>query len=241
MQYVSTRGNSPARRFSEILLEGLAPDGGLYVPESFPKVDLAFLRNLSYPDLACALLSKFIDDIPDLKSIVQKTYQAKIFRSADITPLKTLEPGLHLLALSNGPTLAFKDIALQLLGNLFESALSKSNRTLNILGATSGDTGTAAEYAMRGKKGIQVFMLSPHKRMSAFQRAQMFSLQDANIHNLSVKGIFDDCQDLVKEVNADAAFKAKYRIGAVNSINWARVAAPVVYYVKGYVAATQSD
>ena len=241
MQYVSTRGNSPARRFGEILLEGLAPDGGLYVPESFPKIDLAFLRNLSYADLASAILSKFIDDIPDLGNIVQKTYQAKIFGSADITPLKTLEPGLRLLGLSNGPTLAFKDIALQLLGNLFESALSKSNQTMNILGATSGDTGTAAEYAMRGKKGIRVFMLSPHGRMSPFQRAQMYSLQDANIHNLAVKGTFDDCQDLVKKVNADAAFKAKYRIGAVNSINWARVAAQVVYYFKGYFAATRSN
>ena len=245
MQYVSTRANlsdaAPPRRFSEILLEGLAPDGGLYVPESLPKVDLAFLRNLSYPDLANALLAKFMDDIPDLKSIVQKTYQAKVFGSEDITPLKTLEPGLHLLALSNGPTLAFKDIALQLVGNLFESALSKNNQNLNILGATSGDTGSAAEYAMRGKKGIQVFMLSPHGRMSPFQRAQMYSLQDPNIHNLAVKGVFDDCQDLVKKVNADAAFKAKYRIGAVNSINWARVAAQVVYYFKGYFAATRAN
>jgi len=241
MLYVSTRGNAPPRRFTEILLEGLAPDGGLYVPENFPKVDLALLRNLSYADLASAILSGFIDDIPDLKSTVKKTYQAKIFGSADITPLKTLEPGLHLLALSNGPTLAFKDIALQLLGNLFESVLSKSKQDLNILGATSGDTGTAAEYAMRGKSGIQVFMLSPHNRMTPFQRAQMYSLQDANIHNLAVKGTFDDCQDLVKKVNADAAFKAKYRIGAVNSINWARIAAQVVYYFKGYFAATRTN
>src|SRR6266850_432041 len=241
MQYVSTRGNAPARRFSDILLEGLAPDGGLYVPESYPKIDLGPLRDLSYAELAHALLSKFIDDAPDLKSIVQKTYQAKVFGSADITPLKTLEPGLHLLALSNGPTLAFKDIALQLLGHLFEQLLSSKNQTLNILGATSGDTGPAAEYAMRGKKGIQVFMLSPHDRMTPFQRAQMFALQDANIHNLAVKGTFDDCQDLVKKVNADAAFKAKYRIGAVNSINWARVAAQVVYYFKGYFAATRSN
>jgi threonine synthase len=241
MLYVSTRGNSPSRRFSEILLEGLAPDGGLYLPESFPKVDLAFLRNLSYPRLAHALLSKFMDDVPDLENLVQKTYQARIFGSADITPLKTLEPGLHLLGLSNGPTLAFKDIALQLLGNLFEVLLAEKKTHLNILGATSGDTGSAAEYAMRGKKGIRVFMLSPHGRMSPFQRAQMYSLQDANIHNLAVKGTFDDCQDLVKKVNADAAFKAKYRIGAVNSINWARVAAQVVYYFKGYFAATKTN
>lgn len=241
MQYVSTRGNAPARRFSEILLEGLASDGGLYLPENFPKVDLAFLRNLSYADLASTILAKFIDDIPDLENIAQKTYQARIFGSADITPLKTLEPGLHLLGLSNGPTLAFKDIALQLLGNLFEVLLAEKKTNLNILGATSGDTGSAAEYAMRGKKHLRVFMLSPHGRMSPFQRAQMFSLQDANIHNLAVKGTFDDCQDLVKKVNADAPFKAKYRIGAVNSINWARVAAQVVYYFKGYFAATRTD
>jgi len=129
-------------------------------------------------------------------------------------------------------------VALQLLGNLFEVTL---DQPLNILGATSGDTGSAAEYAMRGKKNVNVFMLSPHGRMSAFQRAQMFSLQEANIHNLAVEGVFDDCQDVVKKVNADAAFKAKYRIGAVNSINWARVAAQVVYYFKGYFAATRSD
>ncbi len=241
MKYVSTRGHAPARHFSDILLEGLAPDGGLYVPEAYPKVDLGALRKLAYPELAFRLLSLFIDDVDGLEALAQKTYSAKVFGSTDITPLKTLEPGLHLLALSEGPTLAFKDIALQLLGNLFEQVLARNNAGLNILGATSGDTGSAAEYAMRGKKGIQVFMLSPHKRMSAFQRAQMFSLQDANIHNLAVKGAFDDCQDLVKKVNADAAFKAKYRIGAVNSINWARVAAQVVYYFKGYFAASRTD
>jgi len=148
---------------------------------------------------------------------------------------------LHLLCLSNGPTLAFKDIALQLLGELFESALERESSTLNILGSTSGDTGSAAEYAMRGKRGIRVFMLSPHKRMTAFQAAQMYALQDANIHNLAVKGVFDDCQDVVKKVNADEAFKARHRIGAVNSINWARVAAQVVYYFKGYFAATRTN
>ena len=241
MRYVSTRGEAPPRRFGEILLEGLAPDGGLYVPESFPRADLKAWRGLSYPDLACAILAKFIDDVPELESLVRRTYTARAFGSADITPLRTLEPGLHLLGLSNGPTLAFKDIALQLLGNLFEQKLEADDLTLNILGATSGDTGSAAEYAMRGRKRIQVFMLSPHKRMSPFQRAQMFSLQEANIHNLAVEGVFDDCQDLVKAVNADAPFKARHRIGAVNSINWARVAAQVVYYFKGYFAATAGD
>jgi len=241
VHYVSTRGGAPQRRFTEILLEGLAPDGGLYVPESFPAADLARWRGLSYPELAFEVLSKFIDDVPDLKRIVFATYSEEVFSDPEITPLRTLEPGLHLLGLSNGPTLAFKDIALQLLGQLFENVLQKQKKTLDILGATSGDTGPAAEYAMRGKLGIRVFMLSPHGRMSAFQRAQMYSLQDPNIHNLAVKGVFDDCQDLVKQVNADRAFKAKHRIGAVNSINWARIAAQVVYYFKGYFAATRHD
>ena len=235
MLYVSTRGGGKPQRFSGILLEGLAADGGLYVPERTPKADLARWRGLPYVELAQAILREFMDDVPDLDALVERTYAARIFGSEDITPLKTLEPGLHLLALSNGPTAAFKDVAMQLLGNLFEG------KQLKILGATSGDTGTAAEYALRGKKGIQVFMLSPHNRMTPFQRAQMYSLQDANVHNLAVKGVFDDCQDLVKKVNADAAFKARHRIGAVNSINWARVAAQVVYYFKGYFAATRSD
>ena len=235
MRYVSTRGGGKPQRFSNILLEGLAADGGLYVPERLPKADLGAWRALSYPQLATAILSLFMDDVRDLPALVERTYTGRIFGSDDITPLKTLEPGFHLLALSNGPSAAFKDVALQLLGNLFEG------KRLKILGATSGDTGTAAEYALRGKRGIQVFMLSPHKRMTPFQRAQMYSLQDKNIHNLAVKGVFDDCQDLVKKVNADAAFKERERIGAVNSINWARVAAQVVYYFKAYFAATRSD
>ena len=235
MRYVSTRGGGKPQRFSNILLEGLAADGGLYVPERLPKADLAAWRTLSYPQLATEILSLFMDDVRDLPALVERTYTGRIFGTDDITPLKTLEPGFHLLALSNGPSAAFKDVAMQLLGNLFEG------KKLKILGATSGDTGTAAEYALRGKKGIQVFMLSPHKRMTPFQRAQMYSLQDKNIHNLAVKGVFDDCQDLVKKVNADAAFKERERIGAVNSINWARVAAQVVYYFKGYFAATRSN
>ena len=245
MEYVSTRASpenaAPARRFTEILLEGLAADGGLYVPAAFPRANLAFLRKKSYPELAFAILSEYMDDLPALKDIVKRSYTKEIFGSADIAPLKTLEPGLHLLGLSNGPSLAFKDMAMQLLGNLFEEILSKKHQTLNILGATSGDTGSAAEYAMRGKASVKVFMLSPQGRMSAFQSAQMYSLQDANIHNFAVKGSFDYCQELVKQVNADAEFKQRYRIGAVNSINWARVAAQVVYYFKGYFAATKAD
>lgn len=196
------------------------------------------------------MLSRFIDDIPaaDLKALCDKTYTPEVYCNArpgddtrEITPVHWLEPGLGLLELSNGPTLAFKDMAMQLLGNLFEYVLDKKGETINILGATSGDTGSAAEYAMRGKRGVQVFMLSPHGRMSAFQRAQMYSLQDANIHNIAVRGMFDDAQDIVKAVSNDHAFKARYKIGAVNSINWARVAAQVIYYVKGYFAATRSN
>ena len=241
MRYVSTRGKAPARRFCDILLEGLAADGGLYVPEEFPRVELKALRGKPYPELAAAILSHYMDDVPELERLVRATYSARVFGGEEVTPLRQLERGLYLLGLSNGPTLAFKDIALQLLGNLFEAVLREKRQTLNILGATSGDTGSAAEYAMRGKKGIRVFMLSPHGRMSAFQRAQMYSLQDANIHNYAVEGVFDDCQDLVKALNADAAFKARNHIGAVNSINWARVAAQVVYYFKAYFAATRSD
>jgi threonine synthase len=241
VRYVSTRGEAAPKSFREILLEGLAPDGGLYVPEAFPKVSLEDLRGRRYPELAHRILGVFMDDVPDLERIVRATYSARLFGSDEITPLKKLERGLYLLGLANGPTLAFKDIALQLLGNLFEDVLSRRGESLNILGATSGDTGSAAEYAMRGKNAIRVFMLSPNGRMSGFQRAQMFSLQDANIHNLAVKGLFDDCQDLVKAVNADAGFKTRNRIGAVNSINWARVAAQTVYYFKAYFAATRAD
>ena len=241
MRYLSTRGGAEPQRFSDILLEGLAPDGGLYVPAAYPRADLAAWRGLGYAALASAILRLYMDDVPGLDALVRKTYTREAFGSDDIAPLRTLEPGLHLLGLSNGPTLAFKDMALQLLGNLFEQVLGARKATLNILGATSGDTGAAAEHALRGKHGMQVFMLSPHGRMSAFQAAQMYALLDANIHNLAVRGVFDDCQDLVKQVNADAAFKARLRIGAVNSINWARVAAQVVYYFWGYFRATRSD
>jgi threonine synthase len=241
LRYLSTRGGGAPQRFSDILLEGLAPDGGLYVPEAYPRADLPAWRGLRYPELAAAILRLFIDDVPGLEALVRRTYTPEAFGSEDIAPLRTLEPGLHLLGLSNGPTLAFKDMALQLLGNLFEQVLGARQARLNILGATSGDTGSAAEHALRGKRGVQVFMLSPHGRMSAFQAAQMYALLDANIHNLAVQGVFDDCQALVKQVNADAAFKARNRIGAVNSINWARVAAQVVYYFWGYFRATGSD
>ena len=246
MRYLSTRGDPTLRPFSEILLEGLAPDGGLYLPQSYPRVDaptLARWRSLSYAELAFEILSLYIDDIPaaDLRALLDRTYTAAVFGDARITPLKPLEPGLHLQALSNGPTLAFKDIAMQLLGQLFEYQLARTGRQLNILGATSGDTGSAAEYAMRGKHGIRVFMLSPHGRMSPFQQAQMYSLQDPNIHNIAIEGVFDDCQDIVKAVSADLSFKQRHSIGTVNSINWARLLAQVVYYFHGWFQATRRD
>ncbi|HWH38834.1 MAG TPA: threonine synthase [Usitatibacter sp.] len=246
MKYVSTRGHSTSQNFTDILLEGLGADGGLMVPEQWPRITPAKLdamRALSYPALAFEVLRFFADDFPgaELKSLVEGTYTKEVFGSPDITPLRTLEPNLHILGLSNGPTLAFKDVAMQLLGNLFERVLEKQDRRINILGATSGDTGSAAEHALRGKARVNVFMLSPHGRMSPFQRAQMYALQDPNVFNIAVEGVFDDCQDLVKAVNADRAFKEKHAIGAVNSINWARVVAQVVYYFKGYFAATRSN
>jgi threonine synthase len=248
MNYVSTRGawHGAPQLFCAILLEGLAPDGGLAVPSVYPRLsggEIARMRGLSYPALADAILARFISDIPgnELRAIIERTYTADVFGSEDITPLATLEPGLHLLRISNGPTLAFKDIALQLLGHLFEYAMREGDRRLNILGATSGDTGSSAEYAMRGKRNIAVFMLSPHGRMSAFQQAQMYALDDPNIHNLAIEGTFDECQDIVKGLAGDADFKRRHALGAVNSINWARIAAQVVYYFKGYFAATTRD
>ncbi len=256
MRYISTRGHDAGQRFCDILLEGLAPDGGLYLPASYPQVDDATLtrwRRLPYAELAFEILSLYVDDIPadDLRAICRRTYTREVFGTDAIVPLrplvdKTGSSGgdvapLYLQALSNGPTLAFKDMAMQLLGNLFEYELARRGETLNILGATSGDTGSAAEYAMRGKRGVSVFMTSPRGRMSPFQQAQMFSLMDDNIHNIAIDGVFDDCQDLVKAVSGDLAFKRKYRIGTVNSINWARLVAQVVYYFAGYFQATTTN
>jgi threonine synthase len=254
LKYISTRGDPEQRRFCDILLEGLAPDGGLYLPTHYPQIDAATLarwRGLTYDGLAFEILSLYIDDIPaaDLRALTARTYTPEVFGTVAITPLVPLDKGatspagcdVYLQQLSNGPTLAFKDMAMQLLGNLFEYELARRGATLNILGATSGDTGGAAEYAMRGKKNVRVFMLSPKDRMSPFQQAQMFSLQDPNIHNIVIDGVFDDCQDIVKAVSNDLEFKRRHHIGTVNSINWARLLAQVVYYFAGYFQATSSN
>jgi threonine synthase len=246
MNYTSTRGALDSARFTEVVLEGLAPDGGLVVPVTIPHIDESHLetwRYLTYPDLAVEVMSRFVDDISlqDLRRLARMTYSVETFGSIDVAPLSRLSEDLYLLELSNGPTLAFKDIAMQWLGHLFEYVLSRSGRELNILGATSGDTGSAAEYAMKGRRGVRVFMLSPRGKMSPFQTAQMYSLTDANIFNIAIDGVFDDCQDIVKSISADAAFKRQFHIGAVNSINWARIAAQVVYYFKGYFGATADD
>ncbi|MCS5480745.1 threonine synthase [Corynebacterium sp. YIM 101645] len=251
MEYISTRDSSrtPAK-FTDILLGGLAPDGGLYLPAEYPQLSdeqLTQWRNLlaeqGYAALAAEVLKLFVDDIPaaDLEAIAARAYTTRKFAHEEIVPLTELEDGLWIGHLSEGPTAAFKDMAMQLLGELFEYELARRGETLNILGATSGDTGSSAEYAMRGRKGIRVFMLTPAGRMTPFQQAQMFGLDDPNIFNIALDGVFDDCQDVVKAVSADADFKRDNRIGAVNSINWARLMAQVVYYVSSWLKLTDSN
>lgn len=252
MRYVSTRSlpGDPDAGFSDILLEGLAPDGGLYVPQHYPQVTPAMLaswRRLldaeGYAALAHSVLELFIDDIPgdDLRVLCERAYNGEVFSDPLIVPVTRLSDGLFLAHLSNGPTAAFKDMAMQLLGQLFEYELGRRGTELNILGATSGDTGSAAEHAMRGRHGIRVFMLTPAGRMTQFQQAQMFSIDDPAIVNVAVDGVFDDCQDLVKAVAGDLQFKLRYRLGAVNSINWARLVAQVVYYVAAWLRVTTAD
>lgn len=251
MHYISTR-DPQARKatFTDILLGGLAPDGGLYLPETYPQVQDAeltrwrdVLAKEGYAALAAEILQLFVDDIPveDLKAMTARAYSTENFASEEIVPVTSLEEGLYIGHLSEGPTAAFKDMAMQLLGELFEYELARRGETLNILGATSGDTGSAAEYAMRGRTGIRVFMLTPAGRMTPFQQAQMFGLDDPNIFNIALDGVFDDCQDVIKAVASDAEFKREYRIGAVNSINWARLLAQVVYYVSSWIRVTESN
>ncbi len=251
MRYVSTRGAAEPRSFCDILLEGLAPDGGLYLPESYPRVDTAtlgqwrqVLADEGYAALAHRVLRLYVDDIDDddLLAICRRAYTAEKFGGDEIVPVSRLgDSGLWLAHLSQGPTAAFKDLAMQLLGELFSYELERRGERLTILGATSGDTGSAAEHAMLGKPAVTVFMLSPRDRMTPFQQAQMYGIDDPRIVNVTVAGPFDDCQDLVKAVNADAAFKAAHAIGAVNSINWARLVAQVVYYVAAWLRVTTND
>lgn len=241
MLYQSTRGGMPAQNFSKILLEGLAPDGGLAVPEKYPQYNYqkTAQNNGLYNDFALDVLALYAPEIPqnELLNIINNVYNPQVFKSSSITPFTYLDENTAILELSNGPTFAFKDLALQLLGELFSRQLHIENRSLNIIAATSGDTGSAAEYAMRGRKNINVFMLSPKGRMSAFQQAQMYSLQDKNIFNLAVDGVFDYCQSLVKTLSQDLEFKARAKLGAVNSINWGRICAQVVYYFYGFTQA----
>ena len=237
MKYYSTNHQVSPASLEEAVVRGLAADRGLFMPERIPTLDRAFIdgmKHMTFHEIALHVASAFFgDDMPqsDLRRIVEDTL-------AFDTPVVPVTDTVYSLELFHGPTLAFKDMAMQLLGRLFEYTLLKQDRWLNIVGATSGDTGSAAEYAMRGRQHLRVFMLSPAGRMSAFQRAQMFSLMDDNIYNIAIEGVFDDCQDLVKAVAGDLSFKERHSIGSVNSINWARVVAQVVYYFRGYLLAT---
>ncbi|MCL1907339.1 MAG: threonine synthase [Propionibacteriaceae bacterium] len=242
VKYVSTRGYGP-QSFTDILLEGLAPDGGLYVPHTYPQLSLEdfqalgdILINDGYARLAAQILALFIDDIPlwDLEKITRQAYTKEKFGTDLIAPVTKIESNLWLAHLSQGPTAAFKDMAMQVLGQFFDYELARREQTMTILGATSGDTGSAAEFALLDTSRVQVFMLSPLGRMTPFQRGQMYGIDSPRIINITVPGSFDDCQDLVKEVNSDAEFKARHSIGAVNSINWARLVSQVVYYVSSW-------
>jgi threonine synthase len=236
MKYISTRGGIDPVSFKEAVMMGLATDGGLLLPRTIPRVSRETLndwRALPYRELAFQVISLFCDDIPpaDLKQLINRSYDS--FDHEEITP--TMEKGgVHILELFHGPTLAFKDVALQFLGNLFEYLLKERGDKMNIVGATSGDTGSAAIYGVRGKENIAIFILHPHGKTSPIQALQMTTVLDANVHNLAVKGTFDDCQNIVKTLFNDLDFKKEYSLGAVNSINWARVLAQIVYYFYSY-------
>jgi len=232
MRYLSTRGSIEPISFKEAVMMGLATDGGLILPESIPRLDRETLKawaKLPYRELAFNVISLFATDIPpaDLKELIDRSYAS--FEHAETTPL-VKKDGVYILELFHGPTLAFKDVALQLLGNLFEYLLKERGEKMNILGATSGDTGSAAIAGVRGKENINIFILHPHLKTSPIQALQMTTVLDKNVHNIAVKGTFDDCQNIVKSLFNDLPFKKEYALGAVNSINWARVLAQVVYY-----------
>ncbi|MHB8975320.1 MAG: threonine synthase [Trichloromonadaceae bacterium] len=232
MRYMSTRGQVRNLSFKQAVLMGLADDGGLLLPESIPTLtpgDIAAFGKLAYPELALQILSRFVGDIPsaDLKDLIDRSYAA--FTHPEVTPV-VHKDGVFILELFHGPTLAFKDVALQLLGNLFEYLLKERGEKMNILGATSGDTGSAAIYGVRGKANINIFILHPKGRVSPIQELQMTTVVDPNVFNLAIEGTFDDGQAMVKEIFGDLEFKSQYALGAINSINWARVLAQVVYY-----------
>ena len=232
MRYLSTRGGVQGLSFEDTLIAGLAEDGGLLVPDSLPQVrdQLPQWRNLSYQELSLEIVRSFTGGaIPeaDLRGQIEQAYRS--FTHPEVTPVRTLGR-VHLLELFHGPTFAFKDVALQLLGHLFEHVLKKRRQPLRILGATSGDTGSAAIHGMRGHKDISVFMLHPKGRVSPVQERQMTTVLDANVHNIAVEGLFDDAQHIVKELFGDLAFKTRHHLGAVNSINWARILVQIVYY-----------
>ena len=242
MRFVSTRGGMEPASFSDVLIEGLAPDGGLTVPETLPRftaAELEAMRQLSYPELAAKVIGVYWDDIApeELLRLTTAAYGDQ-FAVKNAVSFTSLTPDFALLGLSEGPTLAFKDMAMQFLGEAIPYVLRQRDRKLNLIGATSGDTGSAAEYAFRSKPGVNVFMLSPKGRMSDFQRAQMYSLTDENIHNLVVDGVFDDCQTLMKQLNGDLQYKASRSLGVVNSINFGRLAAQSVYYFWAWLRAT---
>lgn len=236
MLYRSTRGDARPRSFSDILLAGLAEDGGLYMPETWPRFtpdEWRAMRSLSYPDLAAKILSVFAAgsiDLPTLQRLCTKAYAG--FSHAAIAPLVEVENGLFSMELFHGPTLAFKDMAMQLLGQLFEHVLTERNQRVTIVGATSGDTGSAAIEAFRGSPHLSVAILHPLGRTSDVQRRQMTTVKDDNILNIAVEGTFDDCQDMVKAMFADTPFRDEIGLSAVNSINWARIAAQIPYYVR---------
>ncbi len=232
MKYISTRGGIEPVPFKEAVMMGLATDGGLLLPDSIPHLTRETLdawSRLSYRELAFKVISLFATDIPeaDLASLINRSYDS--FANREITPV-VRENGVYVLELFHGPTLAFKDVALQFLGNLFEYLLEERGERMNIVGATSGDTGSAAICGVRGKERINIFILHPHLKTSPIQARQMTTVLDANVHNIAVKGTFDDCQNIVKALFNDLPFKERFSLGAVNSINWARVLAQVVYY-----------
>lgn len=236
MQYLSTRGRSKKLSFSEIVFEGLAPDGGLFVPELIPTINeetRVKWKSLSYTELALEVFKIFATDISaeDLKLLIDKSYKA--FRSPEITPLVKVED-FYVLELFHGPTYAFKDIALQFLGNLFEYLLVKFQKKITILGATSGDTGAAAIHGTKGKENISIFILFPHEKVSPIQALMMTTVLEENVHNLAILGTFDDCQKMVKEIFMDLSFKQKYQLTSINSINFARILAQIVYYLYAY-------